>query len=187
MSARSPISTVMRGLDVSIIGKALREHPELWNENTARTAHVDSPHHGIDDIWVRFAPPGVDGSVEHNAAWYKHVVDVIPVRDLVYGLAHQLHADRIGGVLITRIPPGERVKPHVDRGWHAGYYEKFGVQIRSTPEQAFCFEGIRHVTWPGDVFRFENDKLHWVENHSDEERITMIVCLRLEDITEGAS
>src|SRR3546814_9992907 len=33
---------------------ALAVHPELWNENTLRTTHPQSPHTETDDIWVWF-------------------------------------------------------------------------------------------------------------------------------------
>ena len=180
-----PIRTVATGIDVAPIAWALAEHPELWNQNTARTASPDSPHHGVDDIWARFAAPGVDGSAPHDAVWYP-AAHVLPVRDVVYDLARVFRADRIGGVLITRIPPGGMVQPHVDTGWHAGFYRKFGVQIASDPQQGFCFDGVCHVSKPGEVFEFDNAQRHWVVNGSkDAARITMIVCLRLEESCPG--
>jgi quercetin dioxygenase-like cupin family protein len=87
----------------------------------------------------------------------------------------------IGGVLITRIPPGKSVRPHTDPGWHARRYEKYGVQITSAPGQLFCFEGEELETQPGDVFWFDNAHTHWVTNPTHYERITMIVCIRKEN------
>jgi quercetin dioxygenase-like cupin family protein len=60
-------------------------------------------------------------------------------------------------------------------------YEKFAVQIASAPGQAFCFEGERLETKPGDVFWFDNQHLHWVTNDTPYERVTMIVCIRKEN------
>jgi aspartyl/asparaginyl beta-hydroxylase (cupin superfamily) len=85
---------------------------------------------------------------------------------------------QLGGVLITRIPSGGEVQPHVDHGWHAGHYEKFAVQLRGNQEQAFCFEDAELRPEPGDLYTFDNARLHWVTNDSDSERITLIVCIR---------
>jgi quercetin dioxygenase-like cupin family protein len=90
----------------------------------------------------------------------------------------RVHGKRLGGVLITRIPPGGEVKPHKDTGWHAGFYEKFAVQVASNEGQAFCFESDELRPMPGDLYTFQNHVLHWVTNPTPEERITMIVCVK---------
>ena len=171
-------------LDVWRIREALAAHPELWNRHQGRTAPEDSPHHQVDDIFIRFAAPGVDTTRDYDSVWYDPAATMLGVKDAVYDLAQKLRADRIGGILITRIPPGKSVQPHVDRGWHAEYYRKYGIQIASAQGQAFCFDGVRFESEPGDVYEFRNDVPHWVVNDSSEERITMIVCLRLEQSVE---
>lgn len=174
------IRLIASGLPVGAVHWALLERPELWNQNTARTENPDSPHHGLSDIWARYAPPGVDGQQPHASKWYP-CADALGVRELVYPLMRDVGGVELGGVLITRIPPGGICRPHVDRGWHAGHYEKFGVQIASAPGQAFHFEDGQLVTKPGDVFLFDNSHTHWVTNESTYERITMIVCIRRGD------
>lgn len=84
----------------------------------------------------------------------------------------------MGGVLITRIPAGKQVYPHIDEGWHAGHYEKFAIQVKGNKEQAFCFNKESLSPETGDVFWFRNDVPHWVTNFSEEERITLICCIR---------
>lgn len=168
------------GVDVSWMQAALAEHPELWNQRKERTDPADSPHHGLDDIWARFADPATmqpDGS--HDSIWYP-CADVIPVRELVYPLMAAVQGERLGGVLITRIKPGQVCKPHKDPGWHARYYDKFAVQIEAAPEQAFHFVGQSLVTKPGDVYWFDNSHTHWVANESQVDRITLIVCIKTE-------
>ncbi|MBT2322519.1 aspartyl/asparaginyl beta-hydroxylase domain-containing protein [Variovorax paradoxus] len=176
----SHIKLLWRGLNVDAIQRALAEHPELWDQRTDRTAPEGSPHHGLSDIWARFADPDTmqaDGS--HDSVWYPPA-DVLPVRDMVHPLMYAVRGERLGGVLITRIRPGQVCKPHTDPGWHARYYDKYAIQIEATPEQAFHFEGESLVTRPGDVFWFDNAYTHWVTNDSQRDRITMIVCIRTE-------
>lgn len=178
----SPIRLLWTGVDVAPMQAALAAHPELWNQNTERTAPEHSPHHGLDDIWPRYADPETmrdDGS--HDSIWYA-ASDVLPVRDLTFPLMAAVRGERLGGILITRIKPGKVCKPHTDPGWHARYYQKFAVQIEAAPEQAFHFEAESLVTKPGDVFWFDNSHTHWVTNDSQTDRITMIVCIK----TEGA-
>lgn len=156
---------------------ALAQNPQLWNADRARTESPDSPHREIDDIWVRFAAEGA-GHGPHDSIWYSAAA-CLPVRQIVYPLMAHVCGERLGGILITRIPAGKQVYPHIDRpGWHAEYYDKFAVQIASARGQKFCFEGESLETEPGDVFWFDNAYSHWVTNDTPHERITMIVCIK---------
>lgn len=173
------IELLERGIDVMGLQVALREHPQFWNENTARTADPSSPHHGLDDIWVRFADSGGRniGDEEHESIWYPsaHALGVIPIADEVMR-RHRGHI--LGGVLITRIPAGRNCRPHIDTGWHARTYEKFALQIEAAPGQRFCFDGEELETEPGDLFWFDNSHRHWVENPTTQPRVTMIICIK---------
>ena len=104
--------------------------------------------------------------------------DILGIKSLVYDIFRFVEGVELGGVLITRIPAGKECKPHVDPGWHARRYEKFGVQITSAPGQKFCFDDVELETKPGDIFWFDNQFNHWVTNPTEYERITMIVCIR---------
>ena len=175
-----PIKLIPLAVPVQPIYWALQEHPELWNQHTVRTASPDSPHFGLDDIWARYGDPerAVDGA-PHDSFWYP-AADILGIKQICLSLMHAVGGVELGGVLITRIPPGKECKPHTDPGWHARRYQKYGVQITSAPGQAFHFEGVSLETKPGDVFWFDNQYEHWVTNPTPYERVTMIVCIREE-------
>lgn len=174
------IQMVSSGLNVSAIYWELQRQPELWNEHTTRTADPDSPHYGLDDIWARFGDPerATDGAA-HDSFWYPSA-DYLGIKPLCLDLMRAVEGVELGGVLITRIPPGRSCKPHTDPGWHARRYDKFAVQIASAPGQRFCFDGESLETRPGDVFWFDNQYTHWVENPTPYERVTLIACIRKE-------
>lgn len=171
------IERITQGVSVNPLLWALQANPGLWDQDRERTEDPRSPHHGLSDIWARFCAPGEDGNAPHESVWYPSA-DVLPIRELVYPLMSFVKGDRLGGVLITKIPPGAECKPHKDPGWHARYYEKFAIQVQSAPGQEFCFEDERLETRPGDVFWFDNAHTHWVTNPTPYERITVIVCIR---------
>ncbi len=173
------IKRIAEGINVAPLLWALQAHPDLWDQNTARTEDPTSPHHGLSDIWARYAAPGEDGARPHESVWYPYA-DLLPVRELVYPLMAAVQGDRLGGVLITKIPAGRHCKRHKDPGWHARYYEKFAIQVQSAPGQFFCFEGEQLETKPGDVFWFDNAFDHWVTNDTPFDRITLIACIRRE-------
>lgn len=183
---RHAIRKLWSGIDVSTLRQALLEHPELWNQHRPRTASY--VHGQVDDIWVRYnAWQNYDEKLglshfnrEHESTWYP-AANVIPeLRQVSLDIMRMVEGERLGGILITRIPPGGQVQKHIDRGWHAAYYDKFALQISADPRQAFNFESESLVSAPGDIYTFDNSLIHWVTNASDVDRITLIVCVRLE-------
>lgn len=177
----SKIKLLAEGVDVAPMLWALQNHPELWDQDTGRTERADSPHREVHDIWARYAQRGTDGSVPHSAVWYP-AAEVLPIKALIYPLMAAFEGDQLGGVLITKVPPGKSVKPHIDPGWHARFYQKFAIQIQAHPGQAFNFEGESLMTKPGDLYWFDNSHMHWVTNDSDQDRVTVIACIKTDKV-----
>lgn len=181
-TAPKPINLLWSGVDISGLVKELEANPQLWDDNQFRRT-AGSPHLDLSDIIVRYNDwanfkDRVSFNEEHESVWwnaYKHLPSLKP---LVFDLMRRLCGERLGMVLITRIPPRASCKPHKDTGWHSRYYDKCAIQIKSNEKQAFCFESCKLVTKPGDVYSFDNSHVHWVTNDSDEERITLIVSIR---------
>lgn len=189
---QEPIRILYRGVVIEPLLQQLAAAPELWDENVFRTEGQygggvnPNPHQRISDIIVRFNDwANWNGdraafNAEHESVWWG-AYDKLPyIQNLVFDLMRMFYAERLGMVLITRIPPHCNVDKHVDAGWHAEHYLKFAVQLKASPGQLFCYEDMKLETKPGDLYAFNNSKVHWVENPTDEERITLIMCLRPE-------
>lgn len=167
------------GLNVLPLQLALLRQPELFGEHDQRGYPEDSPHRAMSDIWVRYAP--LEKAAEpgpHDSVWYPAFYALPQVRDLVFSVMRLVDGERLGGVLITKLPAGGQIAPHVDKGWHADYYDKFYVPILNAPGAVFGFpDGVISPSL-GDVYWFRNNIPHWVKNESEIERIAMIVCIR---------
>lgn len=170
--------------DVSKVAKQLEEHPELWGQFGWRKRLPSGPHSGMTDIWVRYnkqemiGKPGFND--EHDSVFYPGWYVLDSLKEIVFPLMEKTEGERLGGILITKIPPGHGIDPHIDRGWHVDYYDKFYVSVKSSPGAVFCCgdESLNPMT--GEIWRFDNRNLHWVRNESNEDRITLIVCIRTE-------
>ena len=176
-----------KGIDVQPLVATLDAHPELWNQNGFRKYGRGTPHSGMSDIWVRYndvEPYAEKGDFTgfndaHVPVWYpaydvlQHTLD-----PLIFPLMEEVRGEMLGGVLITRIPAGEGIAPHVDEGWHVNYYDKFYLSLRSAPGATFhCGDEVINPE-PGDLYHFDNRLEHWVKNESDSDRMTLIVCIR---------
>ena len=178
------------GIDIAPLMTELEANPELWDANNLRRTADGTPHSGMSDIWVRYndVRPYLEAqdltgfNDPHLPVWYP-AFDVLPsLKKIIFDLMAKVEGEMLGGVLITRIPPGEGIKPHTDSSWHVDYFDKYYVSLKSAEGANFyCdHDGVTEHLNPdvGECWLFDNHKNHWVENNSDQDRITLIVCIR---------
>ncbi len=154
-------------------------HPELWNQNTVRTAHPGRPPPEVDDILLRFqASDGAAIIDDCECAWFPAWDVLSDAAQLVFDLARAVRAERIGRVLITRLAPGRTIAPHEDGGAVATYYTRYQMPLASEPGCVFECAGERLQMRPGEAWWFNNRLTHAVVNNSAADRIAMVVDLR---------
>ena len=186
---------VGQSIDTVPLINALLRQPELWNTERLRTTHQGTPHTEVDDILLRFndlepykkaAAEGKPISEyassildEHESicfpAWYK----LPEAHQIIFNLMSYFHAIRLGRVLITRLPPGKKIAPHVDGGTHAAYYDRYHFILKNNAGSIFrC--GEESITMnAGEIWWFDNAIEHSVENYSNDDRLTMIIDIRI--------
>lgn len=179
---------LFKNCDVVPIVSALDRHPVLWNQIKDRSDFADSPHRETSDIWVRYNDfENLHKNPEtfndpHIPVWYPAWEKLPELKPIIFALMKELEGEMIGCVLITKVPAGKKVYPHVDKGWHVEYYEKIYIQLQGSEGCDFCCEENGEVEkftpQTGQIYLFDNRKTHWVENNSNVDRMTLIVCIR---------
>jgi quercetin dioxygenase-like cupin family protein len=90
----------------------------------------------------------------------------------------QVEATRLGRVIITKLPKGKTITPHVDGGAPATYYERYQVALQCLPGNKFII-GDEAVSFKsGEVWHIDNKVEHSVINNSADDRIVCIIDLR---------
>jgi Aspartyl/Asparaginyl beta-hydroxylase len=179
---------IAAGVECTPLLLELIRQPELWNRNKARLS-PNGPHYQTDDIWLRYKDEReniLGGDYRnfgdpHDGVWYPSYYALPAAKPLIFGLMHSVCAERLGGVLIYRIPPGKQILSHTDTGWHVEYYDKFNIYLQAEPSCAFRYkdgEEIRAKT--GDVYYFINDVPHEVINEGAQDHIVLTVCVRID-------
>ena len=180
---------IVQGVDTAPVLLELARNPRLWGRRRFRKDIPDGPHSEMTDIWLRYndeKPYKESGDYskfnnEHESVFYPEWFALPSVRPIVYSLMARVQATRLGGLLITKIPPGGKIEPHVDGGWHATYYNtKLYVVLQSNPQCVNRAGEERVAMAPGEVWYFDNAIEHEVVNDGPTERITLIVCMRCE-------
>jgi hypothetical protein len=175
---------IASGIDVSAVLTQLDGQPGLWAANPQR---LSGPHRETSDIWVRYRDlaelTGPESFREpHFSVWYPAWRALPALRPIVFGLCATVESVHLGGILVTRMPPGATVYPHDDRGtWHSEWHNmKLWMPLRANDVCVNTCEDESVVMKPGEAWTFSNLKTHSVENRGDSERICLIVCCRSE-------
>lgn len=175
------------GADVLPLLLEVQRQPELWDKNPCRLSKR-GPHHETQDMFLRYK----DETEHVNNADWKHfadahfgewnkTIDHLPsARKLIFDLMHRVQGEILGGVFLYKIQPGKQIYPHIDKGWHAEFYDKFNICLQSNPNAAFHYDGEKMVQQAGDVHLFQNNVNHWVVNEGDDDHIILTVCIRLD-------
>jgi hypothetical protein len=132
-------------------------------------------------VWVRYNDPARRGegfNDEHVAQWYPCIFAIPEAVRVAAEVFEQVGGEVLGAVLITKLPAGGKIAPHIDGGWHAGFYDKYYVAVRNPEGSVFGFDSGDIHAKDGEVYKFDNSVPHWVNNDSDGERLSMIVCVR---------
>jgi uncharacterized cupin superfamily protein len=172
--------------DVSQV-KAELAAADVWNKNPCRLSKR-GPHHETQDIILRYKDETENQlsghwknfSDPHLPDWYK-VSDSLPsAKAIAFDLMTYVKGEMLGGVFLYKLEPGKQIYPHVDKGWHPDYFDKFNVCIEGNLNAAFCYDDDKMIQQPGHVHHFRNDTKHWVLNEGDTDCTILCVCIRLD-------
>lgn len=173
---------VAEGVDVTPLLYALHTNADLWDAHPIRTQHPGTVHSQVSDILLRFQPieQGAGIPDAHESVCFPGWWRLPQAQDLVYALVARVRGTRLGRVIITRLPPGKSIDAHVDGGAHAEYYERHHIVLQNGKGSNFRAGDENVCMKAGEVWWFDNSAEHEVTNHSDVDRITMIVDIRVE-------
>ncbi len=186
-NVRPSFAILGRGLDTSPILADLDRNPDLWGQDRERMDFAGSPFAGTDDIWVRSVPREelkrdrmcVDRP--HFAAFWPAWERLPALHPLVWALVAEIKPVALGSILITRVPPGGAIREHADTGWHPTFMNmKAHVALASNDGCLNVSVGEAFTPQTGDVFTFDNTLPHSIRNDGGTDRITAIICMRIE-------
>ncbi len=176
----------------------LSAHPELWDgrdfRKVTRYGGELSPHRDSQDIWVRHQKYDDLGAYDTETGreslfkpmvseWYPESLKLPAAKDMAEKVCKTLSAIQMGGHYVIKLKPGKKVHPHRDFSWHSTYYNKYLVILKAQPGVVFGWERSGHlIPETGDLWNFENNITHWVNNDSDEDLLIATFSVRTFDM-----
>ena len=176
---------IASGIDVTPIMLELHRAPHLWDQHTIRKTFPGTPHAAMSDIWARMRPQAelvsqASYREPYRCEFYPAWRELPSLRPLVFNLMARVQGVELGSVLITKLPPGGEILPHSDRGaWSAEWHNcKVHVTLAGQSLSSCADEVV--TMRAGEAWTFDNLQPHDVKNPAAEDRIVVIVSMRVE-------
>jgi len=174
-----------QGLETRPLVLALWQQPHLWNQHTQRTTMPGSPVACCDDCFLRFQPlPGVTlhGLPEvldpHETYWYPAAQALPEARPLIFEAMRLVQGERLGRVIITRLPPGGHILPHNDADANSAYYHFMHLLLAGSAQTRFRCGDEVVLMLPGELWLFDNLLEHELHNDGPEDRLSLIIAIK---------
>lgn len=173
-----------QGISMTRTCVELSRQPELWKADNYLRDYPQGPFSDVETIFVRFPPVSVNEleraeKDQHECVWMEGSIRLPSVRGLIFNLMNTVEGERIGRVMINKIRPGGRIYPHADTPAHAEYYSRFHYVIQSSPGCTFRCDQELVTMYTGECWWFNNKLEHEVVNNSVDDRIHLIIDIRL--------
>lgn len=165
------------GIDTAPLLARIGAHPELWESGRQRERYGQA-----EAILVR-GPARADDPLawlyELDQIDYEALYTLAPeLPDLVLGVIERVgRVKHAGRVMITRLPPGGRIAPHIDEGRYADLYDRFHLCLDADEGSSFRCGGEAVVMAPGDFWWFNHKREHEVVNAGGRARVHLVLDL----------
>jgi hypothetical protein len=166
------------GIDVTQLRVALMRNPQLWNQDNCRREFEGTPHKETEDILLRFgSADGNDLEAVDTAA----MSSMPKAKDAARAIMMSVGGVRLGRIVITRLEPGRKILPHSDVvGEYAKYYTRFHLVLQGLPGSLFNCGDETVVMQTGELWWFDASAEHSVVNNSKDDRLHMLVDVRID-------
>lgn len=152
--------------------------PALWNANKLRTTFEGTPHAQVDDILLRFGKPDGD---DLEAADLPAMAALPKAKGLALSVMQVVGGSRLGRVVITKTEPGKKILPHADvKGLYSKYYTRYHVVLLGLPGSLFTCGDETVNMRTGEVWWADISNCHSVSNNSADDRVHLIVDVRID-------
>jgi len=112
-------------------------------------------------------------TIEKKSGFEKFYPLIVPILDeLKKYYDYNYHAS-----VIANLKPGGKVYPHCDRGDFLERCHRIHVPLKTNKDVVYWIEGNNYYWEMGNIYEFDNTRIHGVYNGSNQERLHLILNL----------
>ncbi len=150
----------------------------MWVHDSIRETNPGTPHKDTEHIALR----STEGHLQQDVL--AHSTDILLNSDVLYNLVWDVMAEfgaaHVGRVAFVKLKAGGTVDEHIDEGPYSDYFtSRVHLPLVNPPGCSYIASGEEFFMNTGETFIFPHKVPHSVHNASDEDRITIIMDLKV--------
>jgi Aspartyl/Asparaginyl beta-hydroxylase len=170
---------IFRGIYVQKIIDEIEKN-DMWNCESLRTGPMMQQkeillyYTNLDEMLYN---PNTD---RKETVAYPPVQKLLAAKAFIFELMKAFQGERLGRAFITCLAPGKKILPHTDTdaGFPAGYFNRYHLCLKDNEETVFKCGDEEFRPEVGDLFTFDNLKMHSVENNGKTDRWTFVIDIK---------
>lgn len=175
----------MENIDVSQIVSELDANKDLWKVDDFYKKYPIPIFKEIDTLTLRYCK---EGDIEGINSSIYHLFE--SVREEVSSAMFFMRAERIGAVMVNKLPPGASIPEHTDVNVNSMYYHRFHLVVETNDDVVTTVGGEEFKMNVGELWLFDYTKPHSFVNNGSTDRIHIVFDMKLfvaEELVEDLS
>jgi hypothetical protein len=166
---------LIKKYDVFNIVNIVNDFSVEWNLNTSRQTLYDDTHRHTNTYFVR----GVDGKWEpyqklKSFPFATNTKLLVEVDKIIKDL--EMHHDgKCGVAMIVKLLPDNKILPHSDDSPYLSAARRHHIPLKTNKDVMFFVGDETKHLGVGECWEINNSKIHAVTNHSEEDRIHLMI------------
>ncbi len=161
----------MGRMEASALRSYVESNPEIWNQNLSRQNYF-SELQNTKSVFISYDlnSPATFIPKFHDAA-----DELLPlISPALKFLQQKLGRGYWCRIILAQLPPGEKIKAHIDPGWPYSVQRRFHWAITTNEAATLRIDGIDYHLEESELWEIDNKKVHSAENCGPTPRVHLI-------------
>lgn len=168
-----------------LVAQAIDEidsHADLWDQITDRQSYPGTAHADTKTIFLRWSKDqSLEAAFKDLESFDYPAMGLLPsVARLLDAFQAYMKPRKMGRVILTQLAPAGVIDAHADEDVYADHFQRFHIPLIADEGSTFFTKtdeckGEFASMKPGELWWFDNKRVHWVVNNSPVPRIHLII------------
>jgi hypothetical protein len=161
--------------DVSNINKIVEIFSNEWTLNTSRQSMFDKTHKYTNTYFLRALDSSWQPNQELKCFPIATNIKLLTEVDKIIKDLEEYHDGKCGVAMIVKLFSDNNILPHSDNSPYLSAARRHHIPLKTNKDVIFFVGDEKMHLGVGECWEINNNKIHAVTNHSEEDRIHLMI------------
>lgn len=161
--------------DVSNLIDIVSSFDTEWKLDTSRQKQKYGAHQNTNTYYIKSLPSGWKYGDKLNVFPLANNVNILKIVNMICDDLESIHNGKCSLAMIVKLLPNSDIRPHQDDTEYLGLARRHHIALKTNANVFFHVDSEKINMNVGECWEINNNKIHFVENNSIEDRIHLII------------